>query len=159
MSNKEVEYDDLDLKILSILVNNARTPYSVIGEKLHVSGGTVHVRIKKLEQNGIALKQQLKIAHEKLGYDITAFLGLYLTKSSMYESVVAELKKIPEVLTANYTTGSYSMLVKIICRDTNHLRVVIYDKIQHIEGVQRTETLISLEESINRPLELIDIEA
>ncbi len=154
MKDKDLEYDELDLKILSILVKNAKTPYSVIGERLHCSGGTVHVRIKKLEQMKIALQQQLKVDHKLLGYDITAFLGIYLTKSSKYESVVEELVKIPEVLTANYTTGSYGLLVKIICRDTDHLRTVIYDKVQQIDGVQRTETLISLEESINRPLDL-----
>jgi len=158
MSSKAIEVDTLDLQILSILINDARTPYTEIGKKLFVSGGTVHVRMKKLERLGIVKKQQLKIHHEKLGYDITAFLGVFLTKSSLYKDVVEELDKIPEVLNVNYTTGSYSMLIKIICRDTNHLRDVLSDKIQKIEGIHRTETLISLEESINRPIHLIDEE-
>lgn len=158
MSSKTIEVDKLDLQILSILINDARTPYTEIGKKLFVSGGTVHVRMKKLERLGIVKKQQLKIHHEKLGYDITAFLGVFLTKSSLYKAVVEELDKIPEVLNVNYTTGSYSMLIKIICRDTNHLRDVLSDKIQKIEGIHRTETLISLEESINRPIHLIDEE-
>ena len=85
-------------------------------------------------------------------------LGIYLDKSSLYDEVATELAKIPEVVGANYTTGVYSIFAKIICRDTTHLRDVLHDKIQPIKGIQRTETFISLEESINRPLNIIDEE-
>ena len=89
-----------------------------------------------------------------MGYDISAFLGIYLNKSSLYEEVVQELKEIPEIVNAHYTTGNYSIFAKIVCRDTQHLRQVLHDNIQQIRGIQRTETFISLEESINRPIDI-----
>jgi len=92
--------------------------------------------------------------YSKLGYDITAFLGIYLEKSSLYNQVVEELKKVPEIVKIHYTTGNYSIFIKIHCRDTKHLREVLHDKIQKIDGIVRTETLISLEESLNRHIQL-----
>ncbi|MCL4153331.1 UNVERIFIED_CONTAM: hypothetical protein GTU68_019865 [Idotea baltica] len=152
------EVDDLDLKIITILIENARTPYTEIAKRLFVSGGTVHVRMKKLEKLGIVKKQQLIVDYGKLGYDITAFLGIFLTRSSEYGRVVNDLEKIPELVGVHYTTGNYSMFAKIICKDTQHLREVLHEKVQSIEGINRTETLISLEESINRPLKMIQLD-
>jgi Lrp/AsnC family transcriptional regulator for asnA, asnC and gidA len=158
MENKNYDIDNLDLQILSILMEDAKVPYTKIGEVLFVSPGTVHVRMKKMEQMGIIKRHQLVVNHEKLGYDITAFLGIYLQKSSLYDEVVRELQNIKELVNINYTTGNYSMFVKLICRDTNHLKEVLHDKIQSINGIQRTETFISLEESANRPIKLLDEE-
>lgn len=158
MKVQNSEIDNLDLKILSILIDDAKTPYTEIAKRLFVSGGTIHVRMKKLEKLGVVAKQQLHVNYESLGYDVTAFLGIYLNRSSLYDDVISGLNKIPEVVGAHYTTGTYGMFVKIVCRDTNHLREVLHDKIQKIEGIQRTETLISLEESIDRPLQLIELE-
>lgn len=148
------EIDNVDLKILSILIENANTPYTDIAKRVFVSGGTVHVRMKKMEQMGIVRGAQLKINYPKLGYDIVAFLGIYLMNNSLYQEVSAELEKIPEVVNVHYTTGVYSVFAKIICRDTRHLREVLHERIQRIEGIQRTETFISLEESIERPLRI-----
>lgn len=155
---EQLKIDKLDLQILSILIEDARVPYTKIGESLFVSAGTVHVRIKKLEQMGIVKGQQLIIDPLKLGYDISAFIGIYLQQSSMYEEVVAQLKTIPEIVSLNYTTGIYSIFLKIICRDTNHLKDLLHDKIQNVKGIQRTETFISLEERINRQIKLIATE-
>ena len=146
------EIDTLDRKILSILMKDANVPYTEIAKKLFVSGGTVHVRMKKMEQMGIVKGSHLDVDYAMLGYDITAFLGVYLEKSSLYDDVAKHLLKIPEVVYAHYTTGIYSVFVKIICRDTDHLREILHDKIQQIGGIQRTETFISLQESISRPL-------
>jgi Lrp/AsnC family transcriptional regulator for asnA, asnC and gidA len=85
-----------------------------------------------------------------LGYDITAFVGIFLEKSSLYDSVAKELEKIPEIVRLNYTTGNYSMYIEIVCKDINQLRYVLHDELQKIKGIERTETLISLEESFNR---------
>jgi Lrp/AsnC family transcriptional regulator, regulator for asnA, asnC and gidA len=148
-----MDYDDLDLNILSLLMKNGRLPYTEIGKMLFVSGGTVHVRMKKMEEAGIVKGQQLMVDHAKLGFDVCAFLGIYLDKSSLYDEVAEQLKAIPEIVNAHYTTGTYSIFAKIICRDTNHLRDVLHDKIQRINGIQRTETFISLDESIDRPLD------
>ena len=146
--------DEIDLKILSILMHDAKKTYAEIGKELFISGGTVHVRIKKLMDADVILNSQLKVDYNKLGYDITAFLGIYLEKSNFYDDVSQELGEIPEILEAHYTTGVYSIFAKIICRDTDHLRSIISDKIQQINGIQRTETFISLHNSHLRPLKI-----
>ena len=152
MINKNATIDDVDMKILSLLMKNANMPYTEIGKKIHVSGGTVHVRMAKMEEAGIVTGSQLVIDHTKLGWDISAFLGIYLDKSSLYGEVAMQLSEISEVISINYTTGIYSIFAKIVCRDTVHLREVLHDKIQKVKGIQRTETFISLEESLNRPV-------
>jgi len=155
--SKNLENDKIDatdVRILYELMQNANTPYTEIADRVHVSGGTVHVRMGKLERMGIVQGASLVVDVTKLGYDITAFLGIYLQKSALYEPVAAELMKIPEILTMHYTTGAYSIFAQIICRDTKHLREVLHDKIQKIEGIERTETFISLEEKLRRPLQL-----
>ena len=156
--NKILEIDNTDLKILSLLMEDAGLPYTEIGKRVFVSGGTVHVRMKKMEQMGIVKGSQLLIDPARLGWDISAFLGVYLDKSSLYEEVAADLEKIPEVVNIHYTTGIYSIFAKIVCRDTGHLREVLHDKIQKVKGIQRTETFISLDERINRSIPLEQIE-
>jgi Lrp/AsnC family transcriptional regulator for asnA, asnC and gidA len=151
---RKFDLDPLDYKILEILVADANLPYTEIGQRLDVSGGTVHVRMKKMESLGIVRGAQLLIDYSKIGWDISAFLGIYLDKSSLYEDVALQLEKIPEVVNIHYTTGIYSIFAKIICRYTQHLREVLHDKIQRVTGIQRTETFISLQESLirNTPL-------
>ena len=156
--SKGSDIDNLDRKILSILMENAKKAYTDIAKQLFVSGGTIHVRMKKLEDNGLVKGYNLVIDHSKLGYDICAFLGIYLDKSSLYDDVARELNSIPEIVGAHYTTGLYNIFAKVICKDTNHLREVLHDKIQNIAGIQRTETFISLQESINRPINIIELE-
>lgn len=151
-----METDDLDFKIISELLKDAKQPYTEVAKKLFVSGGTVHVRMNKLIAHGVVEGATLKVDYSKLGYDIGAFLGIYLEKSSLFDEVSAQLKAIPEVIEAHYTTGIYSIFAKIICKDTQHLRSVLHDKIQSIEGIQRTETFISLQQSFIRPVQLIE---
>ncbi len=152
--SKNLEIDNIDLKILALLSEDAKTPYTEIAKKVYVSGGTVHVRMRKMEEMGIVQGTTLNMDYSKLGYDITAFLGIYLEKNSMYDEVANELKKIPEVVKIHYTTGNYSIFCKIHCKDTKHLRDVLHDKIQRVDGIVRTETLISLEETLNRHIQL-----
>ncbi|RMF04177.1 MAG: winged helix-turn-helix transcriptional regulator [Bacteroidetes bacterium] len=154
--SKPLELDDLDRNILSILMQNAKRPYTDIAKELFVSSGTIHVRMNKMEEAGIVKGYHLAVDHERLGYDVVAFLGIYLVNSSLYDEVVKELLKIPEIVSAHYTTGVYSIFARIVCRDTNHLRDILHDKIQTVSGIQRTETFISLEESIDRPLTIIE---
>jgi Lrp/AsnC family transcriptional regulator for asnA, asnC and gidA len=146
--------DEIDLKILSILMEDAKKTYAEIGKELFISGGTVHVRIKKLIEAEVILNSQLQVDYKKLGFDITAFLGIFLEKNKYYEQVAEKLKSIPEVLELHYTTGSYSVFAKIICKDTSHLKKIIAKKIQQLQGVQRTETFISLDKPFQRPLKL-----
>lgn len=144
------EIDNVDLKILETLIHDAKRPYTEVARKAHVSQGTVHFRMNKMQEAGIVEKTTLRINYAKLGFDITAFIGIYLEKSALYESVLEKLKGIPEITNIHYTTGNYSMFVKIHCRDTNHLKEVLHDKMQQVEGIDRTETMISLEESLDR---------
>lgn len=144
------EIDNIDLQILEHLLKNAKKPYTEIAKQVYVSGGTVHVRMRKLEEAGIVKGTTLQIDYTKLGYDITAFIGIFLSKSELYDEVIGQLKQIPEITSVHYTTGNYSMFAKMHCKDTKHLKNVLHDKIQKVEGITRTDTMISLEESINR---------
>ncbi len=152
MTNLEI--DGLDIQILSMLMEDATTPYTEIAKKLIVSGGTIHVRMKKMQDMGIIKGSNLIIAAQKIGYDVCAYLGIYLEKGSTYKNAVDALEQVKEIVELHYTTGAWSMFAKLICRDTNHLRQVLNQQIQPIEGIQRTETFISLEESIKRQISL-----
>jgi Lrp/AsnC family transcriptional regulator, regulator for asnA, asnC and gidA len=147
--------DEIDLKILRILIEDAKASYGEIGEKVFLSPGAVHTRVKKMETTGIITGSSISVDTKKLGWDIAAFLGIYLEKSEQYDDVAAQLKIIPEIVSINYTTGNYSIFVKLMCRDTAHLRNVLHDKIQKVQGIQRTETFISLEESLSRTAPII----
>jgi Lrp/AsnC family transcriptional regulator for asnA, asnC and gidA len=151
--NKNYEIDNVDLKILALLTEDAKMPYTEVAKKVFVSGGTVHVRMRKMEEMGIVKGTTLKMDYSKMGYDITAFLGIYLEKSSLYDQVIKRLYLIPEVVKIHYTTGNYNIFIKLHCKDTDHLKDVLHDKIQQIEGIERTETIISLEESLNRHIQ------
>lgn len=153
----KINIDKLDLNIIQEMMDNAETPYAELGKKLFVSGGTIHVRIKKLEELGIVKGKRLKVDLKKLGYDITAFVGIFLEKSSLYDAVAKELEKIPEIIRVNYTTGNYSMYLEVVCKDINELRSVLHDGLQKIKGIERTETLISLSESFNRSVRVAEI--
>ena len=154
MIDKSETIDDLDRKILNKLLNDAEQSFAETGKELFVSAGTVHVRTKKLQRMGVIKRKSVEVDYHRLGYDVTAYLGIFLEKSSMYDAVTRQISQIPEVVEAHYTTGNYSIFAKIICKDTKHLKHVLTERIQAIEGVQRTETFISLQESINRPLSI-----
>jgi len=144
------QIDNIDRGILSELMINAKVPYTEIAKKLIVSAGTIHVRMKKMEEAGIVKNSRLHINYELLGFDLTAFLGIYLEKGSTYKDVIQQLNLIPEIVEAHYTTGVYSIFAKIRCKNTKHMRQILNEEIQSIKGIQRTETTISLEQSIDK---------
>lgn len=146
----KLNLDKLDFQIIREMMLDATISYADLGKKLFVSGGTIHVRMKKLEEQGIVKGRKLDVDLKALGYDVVAFIGIFLEKSSLYDTVAKDLKKIPEIVRVNYTTGNYSMFAEIVCRDIQQLRMVLHDKLQNIKGIERTETLISLEESFSR---------
>jgi len=154
MKDKIYEIDNIDRQILEVLSKNAKKPYTEVAKKVYVSGGTVHVRMKKMEDMGIVKGTTLLVDYTKLGYDITVFIGIFLEKSAMYDQVIERLKLIPEITNLHYTTGNYSIFAKMLCKDTSHLKNILYDKIQKIKGISRTDTMISLEESLNRDLQM-----
>ena len=153
--NIDKSIDKLDLQIIQAMMQDAEISYADLGKQFFVSGGTIHVRIKKLEELGIVQGKRLAIDLKVLGYDIIAFIGIYLEKSSLYDTVALALKNIPQVVRVNYTTGNYSMFVEIVCKDIQQLRFVLHDELQKIKGIERTETLISLEESFSRNVKIV----
>ena len=146
----KLNLDKLDLQIIQIMTEDASISYADLGKQLFVSGGTIHVRIKKLQELGVVKGTKLNVDLKLLGYDIKAFVGIYLEKSSLYDQVAEDLKKIPEIIRLNYTTGNYSMFIEVVAKDINQLRFVLHDQLQKIRGIERTETFISLDESFNR---------
>lgn len=153
----KLNLDKLDFQIIEAMMENANISYADLGKKLFVSGGTIHVRIKKLQELGIVQGTKLYINHKILGYDVIAFIGIFLEKSSMYDNVARELKKIPEIVRLNYTTGNYSMFAEVVCKDIGQLKFVLHDALQKIKGIERTDTIISLEESFSRNVQMAEL--
>jgi len=153
--NIDKNLDKLDLQIIQSMMLDAEISYADLGKQLFVSGGTIHVRIKKLEELGIVRGKRLAVDMKVLGYDVIAFIGIYLEKSSLYDSVAEALQKIPQIVRLNYTTGNYSMFDEIVCKDIQQLRFVLHDELQKIKGIERTETFISLEESFSRNVRVV----
>ncbi|WP_291274037.1 Lrp/AsnC family transcriptional regulator [Flavobacterium sp.] len=154
LNHLQIEIDGIDKEILRDLMEDARKPILQIANKIGISGAAIHQRLKKLEQAGVISGSKYVVDSKVLGYKTMAFVGIYLEKASSNPEVVKELKKIPEVLEAHYTTGNWSILTKIICQDNEHLMNLLNKKIQIIKGVSRTETFISLEQQIERQIQL-----
>jgi Lrp/AsnC family transcriptional regulator for asnA, asnC and gidA len=150
----KLNLDKLDMQIIHHMMEDAAISYAELGKKLFVSAGTIHVRIKKLQDAGIIKGTRYTVDLKQLGYDVIAFIGIYLKESSLYDSVARELHKMPEIVRLNYTTGNYSMFAEIACRDIGELKKVLHDQLQKIKGIERTETFISLEESFNRTVKV-----
>ncbi|HPF10276.1 MAG TPA: winged helix-turn-helix transcriptional regulator [Flavobacteriaceae bacterium] len=140
--------DETDHHILDMLIENTRTPFTDIAKKLGISAGTVHVRVKKMEEAGIIIGSSLTLDYKKLGYSFIAYVGVFLQKTSQTQFVLERINEIPYVTVAHVTTGKFNIFCKVRAKDTSHAKEIIY-KIDDIEGVTRTETMISLEESIN----------
>ncbi|WML36876.1 Lrp/AsnC ligand binding domain-containing protein [Clostridium sp. OS1-26] len=146
--------DDLDLQILDILIKDSRTPFLEIARQCHVSGGTIHVRMKKMEDMGIIKGTKLIVDNSKLGYDVCCFIGIYLDKARSFNFVLDQLKLVKEIVELHYTTGQYSIFVKVICKNITDLQNLLMNKIQSVEGIQSTDTFISLVQPIDRNMEL-----
>lgn len=140
--------DEVDHQILDMLIENTRTPFTDIAKKLLISAGTVHVRVKKMEEAGIIKGSSLTLNYGKLGYSFIAYVGIFLQNTSQTKFVLERINDIPHVTVAHVTTGKFNIFCKIRAKDTNHAKEIIF-RLDDIEGVYRTETMISLEESIN----------
>lgn len=145
---KKYNLDEVDHQILDMLIENARTPFTDIAKKLLVSAGTIHVRVKKMEEEGIIKGSTLTLDYEKMGYAFIAHIGVFLERTSMTKDVIESLRKISNVTVAYVTAGKFNIFCKIRARDTEDAKNIIF-RIDDINGVNRTETMISLEESIN----------
>jgi len=140
--------DEVDHQILDMLIENTRTPFTDIAKKLLISAGTVHVRVKKMEEAGIIEGSSLTLDYKKLGYSFIAYVGIYLQNTSQTKFVLQRINEIPYVTVAHITTGKFNIFCKVRAKDTNHAKDIIF-LLDDIDGVYRTETMISLEESIN----------
>ena len=142
--------DLLDKKILSILSKNARIPFKDVAAECNVSRAAIHQRVQHLIDADVITGSGFDVNPKSLGYSTCTYIGIQLEKGSMYRNVVPELEKIREVVECHFTTGRFTMLIKLFARDNQHLMELLNDHIQHIPGVSATETLISLEQSISR---------
>lgn len=147
-----IQIDGIDKILLNELMKDARVSINLLSKQVGISGAAVHQRLKKLEKSGLIQGSQIMINPKKLGYTTLAFVGIYLDKAMNNPSAVAQLQKINEVLECHYTTGDWSVLVKILCKDNEHLMNLLNNKIQKIGGISRTETFISLDQQIARQI-------
>ena len=145
MNIHNLQLDDIDKKILDFLVENTRMPFTEIAQRMGVSAGTIHVRVKKMEDTGVIKGSSLVIDYKKLGYNFTTYIGILLSKSSKTQQVVKILENIPNVTELSVTSGKYNIFCKIRAKDTDDAKNIIY-KINDIEEVMRTERMISMEE-------------
>lgn len=144
--------DKLDRKILSILSKNARIPFKDVAAECGVSRAAIHQRVQHLLENGVITGSGFDVNPKALGYSTCTYIGINLERGSMYKKVVERLEHIPEVVECHFTTGSYTMLVKVYVKDNEQLMDLLNNKLQTIPGVVSTETLISLEQSIKREI-------
>ncbi len=152
--NKNVKIDGTDKKILRFLMSDARKPILEIARNIGISGAAIHQRLRKLEASGLLLGSKFIINPKAMGYTTMAYIGIYLDKAMSNPIAVKQLEKIPEVLECHYTTGNWSILIKVLCRDNEHLMQVLNKDIQQIEGISRTETFISLDQQIDRQISI-----
>lgn len=146
--------DTLDKKILNIVMGNARIPSKDIAAQCGVSRAAIHQRIQRLIDMKVITGSGYHVNPHKLGYNTCTYIGVKLERGSLYREAAAELQKIPEVVECHFTTGPYSMLIKLYAYDNHHLMQLLNDRIQHIPGVTETETLISLEQNMNRQIQI-----
>ncbi|MCH5214483.1 MAG: Lrp/AsnC ligand binding domain-containing protein [Muribaculaceae bacterium] len=150
--------DNIDRKILNRLLHNARTSSRDIAEECGISRAAVHQRIQRLTAMNAITGSGYFVDPHAVGFTTCTYVGVKLEKGSLYREAVKQLEKVPEVVECHFTTGPYSMLIKVYVRDTHHLMELLNDRIHFIPGVIETETLISLEQSINRPIAINDNE-
>lgn len=153
------QIDKLDKKILEIIMQNARIPSKDVAVSCGVSRAAIHQRIQRMIETQVITGSGYHANPKKLGYTTCTYIGIQLERGSMYRDVVPELQKIPEVVECHFTTGSYTLLIKLYARDNQHLMELLNGRIQHIPGVTATETLISLEQSISREVPIFTDEA
>jgi len=150
--NNLVKIDGIDKKILRFLMNDARKPILEIARNIGISGAAIHQRLRKLEASGLLSGSKFIVNPKVLGYTTMAYIGVFLDKAMSNPKAVKALEKIPEVLECHYTTGNWSILIKVLSKDNEHLMYLLNKKIQQIEGVSRTETFISLDQQIDRQI-------
>lgn len=154
VKDQTIIIDGIDKQILRALMQDARTSVLEIARTVGISGAAIHQRLRKLEKSGLLVGSKFVINPKVLGYTTMAYVGVYLDKAMNNPEAVKQLQKIPEVLECHYTTGDWSIFIKLLCKDNAHLMEVLNKNIQSISGVSRTETFISLDQQINRQIQI-----
>tara|TARA_Y200000002_G_C22384193_1_gene538592 strand:- start:191 stop:655 length:465 start_codon:yes stop_codon:yes gene_type:complete len=154
MNDNILKLDGIDKEIVRMLMTNSRIPILEIAKKIGISGAAIHQRLRKLEKQNLIHSSSIKINSKILGFTTMAYIGIFLDRAANNKIVVNKLKEIPEILECHYTTGDWSMLTKLLCRDNEDLMKILTKKIQTIKGVSRTETYISLEQQIDRQISI-----
>jgi len=144
------QIDEIDRKILHFLIKDARKPYLEIARECGVSGAAIHQRVHKLQENGVITGSRLLVKPSAIGLNVCAYVNITVTESSKLREVISALKQIPEVVECHFVTGKYSLLIKMYCRDNNHLMEVLLNSIQNIPNILSSETMISLDEAFER---------
>jgi Lrp/AsnC family transcriptional regulator for asnA, asnC and gidA len=153
------QIDRLDKKILQLISQDARIPFLEVARECNVSGAAIHQRIQKLRNLGIIKGSEFIVDTYKIGYQTCAYIGIVLSDIKKFGAVVAELKRIPEIVECHYATGKYSMFIKIYAKDNRHLLQIILEHLTLIDGVQHTETFqLSLDEIFKRQLTVFELE-
>ena len=149
-----LKLDGIDKKILKMLMENSRRPILEIAKNIGISGAAIHQRLRKLEAQNLIISSGIKLNTKILGFTTLAFIGIFLDNATINKTVVNQLKEIPEIIECHYTTGDWSILAKLLCKDNEDLMKILTKKIQIIKGVARTETYISLEQQIERQISI-----
>lgn len=149
-----MKIDGIDKKIIRTLIKDARTPILSIARDVGISGAAIHQRLRKLEKTNLIDGYQMMINPKSLGYATTAFIGICLENSAVLSSVIKRLKEVPEVLESHYTTGNFSVFIKLLCKNNEDLMKLLDTKIKTIKGVSKFETVISLQQQIDRQIQL-----
>lgn len=153
MQKETVIIDDLDKKIIGYLMKNARTPFLEIARECGISGAAIHQRVQKLEDSGVLTGSKFVVNEEAIGFKTKAYIGVFLERANQFQNVKREISSIEEVVESHFTTGKYALLIKVYCKDNQHLKDVLL-QIHEIKGVSSTETLISIEQSVSREIKI-----
>jgi Lrp/AsnC family transcriptional regulator, regulator for asnA, asnC and gidA len=148
--SEEVKLDKVDREILKALLKDSRRSYQDIASELIVSPGTIHVRLNKLKEAGVITGSKITVDYKLLGFEVCAFIGINLVSAKDYQNVLRQLNEFPEVVEVHYTTGQYSMFIKVLARTTKELHLFLIEKLQNVSQIQSTETFISLDNPIDR---------
>jgi len=146
--------DDIDVKIINSLLANSRIPVTEMAKEIEISNVAIQQRLKKLEKKGIIESYTSRINYKALGYTTIAFIGVFLEKAKDYRTVISQMQSIPEISEAHFTTGNYSIFAKVYAKNNDHLMQILNTRVQILDGIARTETFISLEEGILKPMYL-----
>jgi len=156
MKKNDIEYspklDELDEKILCMITKNARTPFLEVARECGVSGAAIHQRVQRLLNLGVISGSEFVVDPLKMGYNTCAYIGVTLGRAKDHKQVAESLKNIPEVVECHYTTGPFTMIVKVVAKNNNHLKNIIDDEFQEIEGISQTQTFVSLETDFKRQI-------